>query len=76
MVQVAPKVFEQVGQQSSKGIDLDVNGDLGYGARLMANCGYSLPRFDNYVSTDSGDLTGNRPRFTQRHTANAWLAKS
>jgi iron complex outermembrane recepter protein len=75
VIQVGPGMYEQAGQQSSRGIDFDLNGDLGHGIRLVANYGYSLPRFDDYVS--GGDvLTGNRPRFTQRHAANAWLTKS
>ena len=67
-------VYDQAGQQSSKGIELDIQGDLGRGIRLIANYGYTLPRFDNYVS-GGVDLSGNRPTFTQRHAANVWLTK-
>ena len=67
-------VYDQAGQQSSKGIDLDIQGDLGRRIRLIANYGYTLPRFDNYVS-GGVDLSGNRPTFTQRHAANVWLTK-
>jgi iron complex outermembrane receptor protein len=75
VIQVGPGLYDQAGQQSAKGIDFDLNGDLGHGTRLIVNYGYSSPRFDDYVS--GGDvLTGNRPRFTQRHAANAWLTKS
>lgn len=68
--------FDQAGQQSSKGIDLDINGDLGRGIRLIANYGYSLPRFDEYFeSAGASDLSGNRPAYVQLHAANLWLTK-
>ena len=66
--------FDQAGQQSSKGIDLDINGDIGQGIRLDANYGYTLPRFDEFFARGE-DLSGNRPRFGQRHAANLWLTK-
>lgn len=69
--------FDQAGQQSSKGIDLDINGDVGQGIRFIANYGYTLPRFDEFFeSRGSVDLGGFRPRFTHRHAANLWLTKS
>ena len=68
--------FDQAGQQSSKGLDLDINGDLGRGIRLIANYGYSLPRFDEYFeSSGASDLSGNRPAYVQLHAANLWLTK-
>ena len=66
--------YNQAGQQSSKGIDFDLKGDLGYGVRLLANYGYSFGRYDNF-SDGSQDLSGNRPQYTPAHTANAWLTK-
>ena len=39
--------FDQAGQQSSKGVDLDINGDR---IRLVANYGYTLPRFDEFFA--------------------------
>jgi outer membrane receptor protein involved in Fe transport len=69
--------FEQAGQQSSKGLDMDINGQIGKGIRLIANYGYTLPRFDNfYASNRTVNLSGNRPRFTQRHATNLWLTKT
>ncbi len=64
----------QAGQQSSKGVDFDLRGDLGYGVRLLANYGYSFGRYDNF-SDGFQDLSGNRPEYTPSHTANAWLTK-
>lgn len=68
--------FDQAGQQSSKGVDLDINGDLGHGIRVIANYGYSLPRFDEYFESEGEtDLSGNRPAYVQLHAANLWLTK-
>lgn len=69
--------FEQAGQQSSKGLDMDINGQIGKGVRLIANYGYTLPRFDSfYASNRTINLSGFRPRFTQRHATNLWLTKT
>jgi len=61
----------QAGQQRSRGVDLDINANLGWGTRLIANYGYSQPVF-----TEFDDLTGFQPRFVQKHAANVWLTKS
>jgi TonB-dependent siderophore receptor len=68
-------LYDQAGRQSSRGFDIDFTGDVGYGIRAIVNYGYAFSKFDNYIS-DGEDLSGNRPRFTPRHTANAWLYKS
>ncbi len=69
--------FEQAGQQSSRGVDLDINGSIGKGFRLIANYGYTLPRFDNFFAANRTiNLSGFRPRFTQRHATNLWLTKA
>jgi iron complex outermembrane recepter protein len=66
--------YDQAGQQSSKGVDFDLRGELGYGIRLLANYGYSFGRYDNF-SDGFQDLSGNRPEYTPSHTANAWLTR-
>ncbi|MBM3762719.1 MAG: TonB-dependent siderophore receptor [Acidobacteria bacterium] len=69
--------FEQAGRQSSRGLDLDINGNIGKGFRLIANYGYTLPRFDNFFAANrTVNLSGFRPRFTQRHATNLWLTKA
>ncbi len=69
--------FDQAGQQSSKGVDFDLRGNIGKGLRVIANYGYTLPRFDNFfISNGAVNLSGFRPRFTQRHAANLWLTKA
>jgi len=62
--------FIQVGEQNSKGLDLDVNTDLGGRTSLVFNYGFSTPRF-----ADADDLTGKVPRFVPRHNVNLWLRK-
>ncbi len=70
------QVFEQAGQQSSRGIDVDATGSVGRGMTLVANYGYTIPRFDRFLTSNGTvDLSGNQPRMTQRHAANAWLTK-
>ncbi|MBZ2184888.1 MAG: TonB-dependent receptor [Bryobacter sp.] len=69
--------FEQAGQQSARGLDLDINGNIGKGFRLIANYGYTLPRFDTFFANNRTlNLSGFRPRFTQRHASNLWLTKA
>jgi iron complex outermembrane receptor protein len=67
--------YNQAGQQSSRGFEVDFTGDIGYGVRMVANYGYAFSKFDDYIS-DGENLAGNRPRFTPGHTVNAWLYKA
>ena len=60
--------FIQVGEQNSKGLDLDVNTDLGKHAYLVFNYGLAVPKFKD----DSG-LDGLTPRFVPKHNVNLWL---
>jgi len=61
--------FIQVGEQNSKGLDLDVNTDLGGDAYLVFNYGVSVPKFTE------GTLDGKTPRFVPKHNVNLWLRK-
>ena len=68
--------FDQAGQQSAKGIDVDATGNLAHGISFIANYGYTLPRYDRYLTNNGTlDLSGFRPRFLQRHAGNVWLTK-
>jgi iron complex outermembrane receptor protein len=70
------QLFDQAGQQSASGIDFDLNGQLPSGVRVIANYGFTQPRFDNFfISNGAVNLSGFRPRFTQKHAANLWLTK-
>jgi iron complex outermembrane recepter protein len=62
--------FIQVGEQNARGLDLDVNTDLGMRTHMIFNYGYARPRFD-----DAEELTGLTPRFVPRHNVNVWLRK-
>lgn len=65
------------GQQISKGVDVDINADLGWGMHLLANYGFSSPKFtDFYDAANDVDYTGKRPRFVQKHAVNTWLTKN
>ena len=46
----------------SRGLDLDVNTDLGGQTHLIFNYGFARPRFD-----DAEELTGLTPRFVPKH---------
>lgn len=62
--------FIQVGEQRAAGLDMDVNTDLGARTHLIFNYGFARPRFE-----EADDLTGLRPRYVPKHTANLWLRK-
>ena len=63
--------FIQVGEQSSKGLDVDVNTDLGGNAFLVFNYGLTMPKFND----PANDLDGKTPRFAPKHNVNLWLRK-
>jgi iron complex outermembrane receptor protein len=64
--------FVQAGEYKAKGVDLDVNTDLGYRTHLLLSYGFSQPRFED---SDDEELTGLMPRYVPKHTANVWLRK-
>lgn len=71
------QIFDQAGQQSSKGIDIDVNGNVTSDLRITANYGYTVPRYDEFfASNGTVNLSGNQPRMTQRHAANLWVTRN
>jgi iron complex outermembrane receptor protein len=64
--------FIQIGEQRARGMDLDVNTDLGAGMHLILNYGFTQAHFSD---ADDEGLTGRTPRYVPKHTANAWLRK-
>ena len=68
-VQQSVTSFIQVGEQNSKGLDVDVNTDLGAQTYLVFNYGLSTPKFEE------GTLNGKIPRFVPKHNVNLWLRK-
>jgi TonB-dependent siderophore receptor len=69
-VQESVTTFRQVGEQTSKGLDVDINTDLGAGTYLIFNYGFSTPRYD-----DADELSGLRPIFVPRNLLNLWVRK-
>ena len=64
-------IADQVGEQRSKGMDLDINTDLGGRASLIFNYGFAAPRFN-----DPGQARHDGvPRFVPRHNVNLWIRK-
>jgi iron complex outermembrane receptor protein len=70
-VQQSVTTFEQIGEQRSKGVDLDVNTDLGGQTYLLFNYGFTQPKFEDAGSS----LSGMVPRFVPKHLTNLWLRK-
>jgi TonB-dependent siderophore receptor len=68
-VQQSSISFIQVGEQNSKGLDVDINTDLGGRAYLLFNYGLATPKFEG------GTLDGKTPRFAPKHNVNLWLRK-
>lgn len=64
--------YIQVGEQRSRGMDLDINTDLGAGMHLLVNYGFTQAHFED---ADAEQLSGRTPRYVPRHTANAWVRK-
>jgi iron complex outermembrane receptor protein len=74
-----PAVQEQVGQQSSRGIEWSGNLRLGYGFSVEANAALLRARFDNFDEIDNGvavSRDGNVPSNIPEQTANLWLTYS
>ena len=63
--------FEQIGEQRSKGVDFDVNTDLGGQTYLLFNYGFTQPKYADAGST----LSGKAPRFVPKHLTNLWVRK-
>jgi iron complex outermembrane receptor protein len=69
-VQETVTTVTQVGEQTSRGVDLDINADLGGQTHLILNYGYARARF-----AEADDLTGLTPRFVPANNLNLWLRK-
>lgn len=69
-----PKVQQQVGQQSSDGIEATLELRLPYEVQLSANAAWVRARYDDFT-VDGNDYSGNRPTNVPRRSANLWLSK-
>lgn len=68
-----PTVTNQIGQQSSEGIEGSVGIDLGYGIRVDANGTILRAKYDNYLQA-GGNFTGNVPANVPQRMANIWAS--
>ena len=66
---------EQIGQQSSDGLEATLELALGHGWRVSANAAFVRAEYDDFVE-GGGDRSGNRPSNVPRRTANLWLNKA
>ncbi len=69
---------EQVGQQSSDGVEATLELALGEVWQLSANAAFVRARYDDFSETAGSvlmDRSGNRPINVPKRTANLWLSK-
>lgn len=66
---------EQIGQQSSDGLEATLELALGHGWQVSANAALVHAEYDDFVE-GGGDRSGNRPSNVPRRTANLWLNKA
>lgn len=66
---------EQIGQQSSDGLEATLELALGNGWQVSANAALVRAEYDDFVE-GGGDRSGNRPSNVPRRTANLWLNKA
>ncbi len=67
---------QQVGRQSSRGIEWSGAWRLGYGFSIEANAALLCARFDDFNETENGVVVsrnGNTPTNIPEQTANFWL---
>ncbi|MBA1265466.1 TonB-dependent receptor [Stutzerimonas stutzeri] len=65
---------EQIGQQSSDGLEATLELALGAGWQVSANAAIVRAEYDDFVEA-GGDRSGNRPTNVPRRVANLWLSK-
>lgn len=65
-------VTEQVGEQSSKGLEFDGSYRINRTLRMDLNLALTDAEFDRFRS-GSGDFSGNTPKNVPEQTANLWL---
>jgi len=66
---------EQIGQQSSDGLEATLELALGQGWQVSANAALVRAEYDDFREA-GGDRSGNRPTNVPRRTANLWLSKA
>lgn len=80
---VNPSITDQIGRQSSRGIELALSMDLGAGWHVDTNATWIRAKFEKFTSqyfdlsipaAPIGDFAGEVPPNVPEHTANLWLA--
>ena len=66
---------EQIGQQSSDGLEATLELVLGRGWQVSANAALVRAEYDDFIE-GGGDRSGNRPTNVPKRTANLWLNKT
>ncbi|MFP6847705.1 MAG: TonB-dependent receptor [Pseudomonas sp.] len=66
---------EQIGQQSSDGLEATLELTLGHGWQVSANAAWLRAEYDDFREA-AGDRSGNRPINVPRRSANLWLSKA
>lgn len=70
-----PTVQQQVGQQSSNGIEATLELRLPFDVQLSANAAWVRAEYDEFQS-GINDFEGNQPTNVPRRSANLWLSKA
>ncbi|WP_188982203.1 TonB-dependent receptor [Pseudomonas matsuisoli] len=69
-----PTLQQQIGQQSSDGIEATLELRLPYEVQLSANASWVRAEYDEFEG-NGNDYKGNRPFDVPRRSANLWLSK-
>lgn len=71
-----PTLRQQIGQQSSRGVELSAAATVGFGVRVDANLALLDARYDDFTEVVGGVLTswaGNTPTNVPERVASLWL---
>lgn len=74
-----PTLKQQVGQQSSNGLEASLDLQLPNAWQLQANAAIVKAKYDDFSAVVNGETVsynGNRPSDVPRRTANLWLSKA
>ncbi|RON44058.1 TonB-dependent receptor [Pseudomonas frederiksbergensis] len=74
-----PTLKQQVGQQSSNGLEASLDLQLPHAWQLQANVAIVKAKYDDFSAVVTGETVsynGNRPTDVPRRTANLWLSKA
>lgn len=71
----AQDVVSNVGEQSSRGIELSGDAQLASQWSLNANASYTDAKYERFIDSNTGlDASGNRPTNVPRTVVNAWTS--